>query len=97
MENATTPATETTKAVKKVTKKKTGAKKVVKTAAPASNQVTLSEIAKSVKMEPRRARRILRGCDLKAIEVDGARWTWTKGSNAHKKVVEVLKTADSDK
>lgn len=97
---ATEPANETKattrkakKTVKKVAKKKTGA---VKKAAPASDQITLSAIAKSLKMEPRKARRILRGSELKSIEVDGARWTWKKGSNAHEAVVKVLKAADAD-
>lgn len=102
MTNETTTATEagekSTKAATKKSPKKKPAKKVEKKAAAAKfDHITLAEICKGLKMEPRRARRILRGADLKAIEVDGQRWTWKKGSNAHDKVVEVLKAADSDK
>lgn len=89
-------ATETTKAATKKAPKKKVAAKAEKKAAKDDNTITLSEIAKSVKMEPRRARRILRNSDVKSIEVEGQRWTWKKGSPAAAKVAEILKAADAE-
>lgn len=101
-ENPNPGTTEDTKPTptKKTVKKKPAAKKVAKKK-PAANgngadHVTLAEIAKSVKMEPRRARRILRNSDVKSIEVDGQRWTWKKGSPAAAKVKEILQAADAE-
>ena len=53
-----------------------------------TKQITLAEICKTLKIEPRAARRILRKSD---IQVDGARWVWTKGSAAAKAVTNLLK------
>lgn len=73
-------------------KKKTSAKKVSakKTNGASENLVTLKQLCKDVKLDPRVARRKLRNADLKA---DG-RWSWEKGSSALKKVTDVLSAAE---
>ena len=60
---------------------------------PAS-EVALADICKSIKMEPRAARRILRGSDIK---VPGQRWTWKKGSPDIAKVTKLLKDSQATK
>lgn len=55
----------------------------------ASNATTLAAICKSIKMEPRAARRKLRNSD---ISVEGGRWEWTKASDVAK-VKKVLQAS----
>jgi len=77
------------KVVKKAAKKST-VKKVVKTA---TNQVTLAEVAKELKMEPRTARRILRNSKVK----NPGRWAWDKGSSGLAAAKKALKESQADK
>lgn len=83
----------TKKASKKIAKKVV-AKKVVakKTAAPAAaksngkDQVTLSDLCKSLKIEPSAARRQLRKAEVE----NPGRWTWDKGSKALQEITKLL-------
>jgi hypothetical protein len=74
-----------TKGPRKVTKKKATAKskvqRVVKNASK-DEGTTLSQICKSMKLEPRTARRKLRNAD--GVPEAGARWTWTKAADIEK-------------
>lgn len=88
-------ATEKPAAKKKVAKKSPAAtkKKVVKAASKKAvdsndNLITLAELCKSIKMEPRTARQVLRKAEL---SVEGGRWAWKKGSGDVKKVETLLK------
>ena len=83
-------------------KKPAGVKKVTKKAAPkaaakangADEGTTLAMICKKVKgMEPRRARRILRGAE--GVPDAGARWTWTKAADVAK-VTKILTDANGE-
>ena len=69
------------------------AKKPTASEQPAS-EVALADICKSIKMEPRIARRILRGSDIK---VAGHRWAWKKGSPEIAKVTKLLKDSQATK
>jgi hypothetical protein len=60
----------------------------METKKPVAEQITLAEICKSLKIEPRIARRILR---KSAVQVDGGRWVWKKGSAAATTVTNLLK------
>jgi hypothetical protein len=60
----------------------------METKKPVAEQITLAEICKTLKIEPRIARRILRKSD---IQVDSARWVWKKGSPAATTVINLLK------
>lgn len=92
---------ESTSTVKKVTKK-APAKKAVKKASkktPAKTTngadagTTLATICKPMKLEPRRARRILRTAD--GVPEAGARWTWTKAADVAK-VKSILTAATKE-
>lgn len=67
-ENSTTESSKTKKKPKKV------AKKAVSTS-NGKDQITLAEVCKSMKIEPRTARRILRNAEVK----NPGRWSWPKG------------------
>jgi hypothetical protein len=86
-ENTSAAATESAapvkKAVKKVTKKKT---------APAAS-IKLADICRSLKIEPRIARRVLRAEKVK----NPGRWTWLKGSSEATKVTTLLKASKNSK
>lgn len=91
-------ATDTTTAPKtprKVTKKpaKKVAKKPAKAVTNGEAGTTLATIAKSLKMEPRKARRILRTAD--GVPDAGSRWTWTKAGDVAK-VKSILEKATKD-
>lgn len=71
---------EETKGPKKV---KSGVKKKTTAAAATTEKgTTLAAICKSLKMEPRTARRKLRNAD--GVPEVGDRWTWTKASDVEK-------------
>lgn len=87
-------ATDTAKTPRKksaVTKKVV--KKAAKPAAATEAGTTLATIAKGLKMEPRKARRILRTAD--GVPDVGSRWTWTKASDVAK-VKSILEKATKD-
>lgn len=63
-------------------KTKSGVKKVTKAAAATEKGTSLASICKSLKMEPRTARRILRNAD--GVPATGDRWLWTKDSDVAK-------------
>ncbi len=85
---AATASTEGKPAIKKKpaapAKKKPAAAAAKKKPAPAvaDNMVTLAEICKSAKIDPRLGRRRLRNA---GVTVDGSRWAWKKGSSELKK------------
>lgn len=51
-------------------------------------EITLAEICKGLKMEPRTARRHLRKAEA---QVDGARWIWKRGSAEALRITNLLK------
>lgn len=83
-------------------RKKIPAKSAKKATSPKANGAakkaeggtTLATIAKKLKMEPRKARRILRNAD--GVPEAGARWTWTKDAEVAK-VEKILRDATSEK
>lgn len=54
----------------------------------AETTVSLAELCKSLKLDPRLARRTLRAAK---VQVEGARWTWKKGSAELGKVTTLLR------
>lgn len=77
------PAAKKTAPAKKTSMKKKAApaKKTAPVAKKAAaNETTLSEICKSIKMEPRKARRILRTADVK----NPGRWAWAAAADVAK-------------
>lgn len=98
MNESAATTTEETKAAprKKTIAKKKPAKKVVAKKAAANGAdagTTLATIAKSMKMEPRKARRILRTAD--GVPEAGSRWTWTRAADVAK-VKSILTKATKD-
>jgi hypothetical protein len=81
---------------RKVVKKKAAAKKSTTKSNGAGKTeagTTLATIAKGLKMEPRKARRILRGAE--GVPEAGARWTWTKAADVAK-VKSILEKATAE-
>lgn len=60
----------------------------METKKPVNDEITLAEICKTLKIEPRIARRILRKSE---VQVESARWVWKKGSAAATAVTNLLK------
>lgn len=84
------------KSVKKTAAKKTPAKKTTaKSPNGADKGTTLAEICKPLKMEPRKARRILRNAGNKVPDA-GARWTWAAAGDVAK-VKKILEDATAEK
>ncbi len=75
---------ETTEETKGPRKVKPGVRKKNTTSAAATTEkgTTLAAICKSLKIEPRTARRKLRNAD--GVPAVGDRWTWTKASDVEK-------------
>lgn len=83
MEQAATETPAASPRKKSTVKKKSAGKKSAVAKKPAAEAgTTLAAIAKSMKMEPRKARRILRTTD--GVPDVGSRWTWTKASDVAK-------------
>ncbi len=76
-------------AKKPVVKKATEAKPAKKSAD--KEMVTLADLCKELKMEPRTARKKLRGAEN--INVEGQRWSWPVGSAELTKVKKLLAPA----
>jgi predicted nucleic acid-binding Zn-ribbon protein len=76
------------KAVKKTSAKKVTAKK--SNGHADENVVTLKQLCKDMKLDPRVARRRLRAAEMKAE----GRWSWPKGSGALAKVEKALAAAE---
>lgn len=72
--------------------KKAVKKTVAKPAKAEKEMVTLADICKELKIEPRAARKKLRGNE--AINVDGQRWSWPAGSAEIAKVKKALAPAN---
>src|SRR3990167_2898058 len=83
-ETASTPGNSTPKTNKKTPTKKTPTKKKPPTG---ENLVSLSDVCKELKLQPRAARRILRDSKLK----HNGRWAWEKNSSDLTKVKSTLK------
>jgi hypothetical protein len=62
------------------------------TADKPESTITLAEICKGLKIEPRHARRVLR---KEAVSVEGSRWVWKKGSSELAKVTSLLRSIKS--
>lgn len=77
---------------KVVAKKKTTVKKKV-AAKPEADMIKLADIAKTLRMEPTTARRVLRNAEL---ERGDGQWAWKKGSPSHEKVLKILRESKAE-
>lgn len=84
----------TTSVKKKAPAKKTSSvKKKTPTKKVDADMVKLADIAKTLRMEPTTARRVLRAAE---IERGDGQWAWKKGSPSHEKVLRILRESKAE-